>query len=314
MLHSRTGAFVFVAIVIIGCLGAGVWLSISERDAPPLVISVALACAISALLYGILGGVGKSGFEFGPLKIGCCSAVLVGSAYLFNLLLEPQLDAIRAVRVEAILDSARFDVNRHIVPARGWFAIDRITAEPVSVRFLDPVTDDEVVTFVPPARANLRFRLAEQENSGDRLVAGVYSETWLGYVTQQNLESMLGRIDNLEPGTTYGPYRLHLVNEGELSPDNPREWGSRRCLGTRMPLLVQVNRFEDDFADYEVSPCDSDQRVESSLRPGQGELHRFTIDGESRSFVIAVVAADHRTSPFWSSFLVMEMVPARRSR
>ncbi|MYE99719.1 MAG: hypothetical protein F4234_06010 [Gammaproteobacteria bacterium] len=314
MLHSRTGAFVFVAIVIIGCLGAGVWLSISERDAPPLVISVALACAISALLYGILGGVGKSGFEFGPLKMGCSAAVLVGSAYLFNLLLEPQLDAIRAVRVEAILDSARFDVNRHIVPARGWFAIDRITAEPVSVRFLDPVTDDEVVTFVPPARANLRFRLAEQENSGDRLVAGVYSETWLGYVTQQNLESMLGRIDNLEPGTTYGPYRLHLVNEGELSPDNPREWGSRRCLGTRMPLLVQVNRFEDDFADYEVSPCDSDQRVESSLRPGQGELHRFTIDGESRSFVIAVVAADHRTSPFWSSFLVMEMVPARRSR
>ncbi|MYI02305.1 MAG: hypothetical protein F4122_07275, partial [Gammaproteobacteria bacterium] len=74
MLHSRTGAFVFVAIVIIGCLGAGVWLSISERDAPPLVISVALACAISALLYGILGGVGKSGFEFGPLKLGGSAA------------------------------------------------------------------------------------------------------------------------------------------------------------------------------------------------------------------------------------------------
>ena len=313
MLQSRTGPFVFVAIVIVGCLGAGIWLSISDRHAPSLVISVALACAVSTLLYGILGGVGKSGFEFGPLKMGGSAAVLVGSAYLFNLLLEPQQDAIRAARVEAILERVRFDVNRHIVPARGWFAIDRETAEPVSVRILDPVSNNEIVVFVPPSRANLRFRLAEPEDGGDRLVAGADADTWLGYVTRQSLEGLLGEVADLEPGTTYGPYRLHLVNEGELPEENPREWGSSRCLGTRMPLLIQVNRFEDGFADYEVSPCNSDQRVESSLRPGQGELHRFTINGENRSFVVSVVAADHRTSPFWSSFLVMEMVPAMRN-
>lgn len=314
MPQSRTGPFLFVATVIVGCLGVGVWLSISGRDAPSLVISVALACAVSALLYGILGGVGKSGFEFGPIKMGGSAAVLVGSAYLFNFLLEPQVEAIRAARAEALLDGVRFNVNRHIVPARGWFAIDRETAEPVSVRILDPVSNDEIVVFVPPSRANLRFRLAEQEDGGDRLVAGANADTWLGYVTRQSLESLLGEVGDLEPGTTYGPYRLHLVNEGELPEEYPREWGSSRCLGTRMPLLIQVNRFEDDFADYEVSPCDSDQRVESSLRPGQAELHRFTMNGEDRSFVVSVVAADHQTSPFWSSFLVMEMVPIMRNR
>ena len=139
-------------------------MSISDRDAPSLVISVALACAVSALLYGILGGVGKAGFEFGPLKMGGSAAVLVGSAYLFNLLLEPQQEAIRAARVETILESVRFNVNRHVVPARGWFAIDRETAEPVSVRVFDPVSNEEIVVFVPPARANL-LPLAERRTA-----------------------------------------------------------------------------------------------------------------------------------------------------
>lgn len=308
MPSSRIGPFVLVAIVVIGCLGAGVWLGVSGRDAPPLIISVVLACAVSALLYGILGGVGEAGFSLGPVKMGGSAAVLVGSAYVFNWLLEPQMDAIRAARTEAILDDARFDFGRHVEPARDWFAINRETGAPMSVQFIDPVTGKEAFVIRPPTRANLRFRLEEREGRGDYLVSGVDADAGLGSIAQESLEGALGLMGDLELGTTYGPRRLHLTNAGELSPDTPRTWGGRRCLGTRLPMLIQVNRFEDDYTDYEVFPCDSDERLESSLRLGEGELHRLTIDGRPRNFVVAVVAADHRAPPFWSSFVVIEMV------
>ena len=311
MSSSRIGPFVLVAIVIVGCLGAGVWLGISGRDAPSLIISVVLACAVSALVYSILGGVGEAGFNLGPVKMGGSAAVLVGSTYLFNWLLEPQMDAIRAARTEAILADARFEIDRHVEPARNWFAIDRETGDPISVRLIDPVSEREAFVIRPPSRANLRFRLEEQEGRPDYLVSGVDADAGLGRIAQQSLENLLGLVDDLEPGTTYGPTRLHLTNDGELSPDTPRSWGSRTCLGTRLPLLIQVNRFEESYADYEVLPCGSDERVESSLRPGEGELHQLTINGRTRNFVIAVVAADHRASPFWSSFIVIEMIPSR---
>ena len=47
---------------------------------------------ISPLFAGaILGGVGEAGFNRGPIKMGGSAAVLIGGAYLFNMLLEPQL-------------------------------------------------------------------------------------------------------------------------------------------------------------------------------------------------------------------------------
>ncbi|MCZ0955133.1 MAG: hypothetical protein OXQ89_05595 [Rhodospirillaceae bacterium] len=308
MLPNRTGPFLLVAIVIVGCLGAGIWLSISPDAAPPLVISVTLACSVSALLYGILGSVGEAGFKLGPLKMGGSAAVLIGSTYLFNWLLEPQLDAIRAETVEEALRGVRFDFDRHAEPARGWFAIDRETADPVSVRFVDPVSGMVAAEVDPPARAALRFTLTEREASSDHLVSGVDADAGLGFITRENLERMLGLISGLEPGATHGPRRLHLVNEGELPPEFPRTWGDGRCLGTRLPLLIRVNRFEGGYADHEVFPCESGEGVESSLRSGEAELHQFEIDGRLRNFVIAVVAADHRAPPFWSSFVVIELI------
>ena len=307
-LPGRNGPFVFVAIVIVGCLGAGVWLSISGHRAPSLVISVVLAVAVSALLYSILGGVGEAGFKLGPLKVGGSAAVLIGSAYLFNGLLEPQLEAIRAASLKGILSSVQFDFDRHAIPAQGWFAISRETAAPVSVHFIDPVSGSVAAVVEPPTGTNLRFKLAPWGASRDHLVFGADAETSLGYVSQQSLESVLGSIGDLEPGATYGPRRLHLVNEGELPPDKPRMWGDGRCLGTRLPLQIRVNGFEDGYTDYELSPCGSSQRVESSLRMGEGELHRLTVNGRARNFIVMVVAADHRAPPFWSSFVVVEMI------
>ncbi|MYB38938.1 MAG: hypothetical protein F4Y26_16450 [Gammaproteobacteria bacterium] len=53
---SRTGPFVFVAFVIVGCLMSGVVLaSFDAFAAPAMVIAIVLACGVATLLYGILG-------------------------------------------------------------------------------------------------------------------------------------------------------------------------------------------------------------------------------------------------------------------
>ena len=308
MSQGRGGPFLFVAIVIVACLAAGVWMSMSERDAPSLVISVVLACAVAALLYCILGSVGEAGFKLGPLKMGGSAAVLVGSAYLFDMLLEPQLVALREARLDTAVAEMRFDFNRHATPAEGWFAISRETAGPISVSFTDPVRNEVVKTVRPPAQAGLRLTLAKRDANDNHLVSGTEGATALGYISRRTLMAVLGSLGDLEPNTIYGPKRLHLVREGELPLDKPRIWGFEQCLGSGLPMRLRVDRFYDSFAIYEVLPCGSSQSIRSSLAPGQAELHRLTIQGRHRAFVIAVVAANHHTSPFWSSFLVIEMV------
>lgn len=139
-------------------------------------------------------------------------------------------------------------------------------------------------------------------------MSGVEAETPLGVVDHRQLRRMLGSLGELVPRRTHGPTRLHLVREGELPPQKPRAWGLDRCVRNMLPLQLSVAQFYESAAVYEMSPCDSDQTVRSSLKPGQAELHQITVEGRRRTFVVAVVAADHRTSPFWSSFLVIEMV------
>lgn len=318
----EVGPFVFVAIIVATCLVLGVGLSVYAHDVPSLVVAVVLACAVTSFLYGILGNIGTAGFEAGPFQIAAGAVVLIGGTYLFNMLLAPQFEDIRDSRGRQVLEGVRFDFNRHVVPAEGWFAIDRETAAPVVVKIIDPVNGETAGEIKPPARVNAQLELKEQQGGGGYLVSGVNSGVSLGYVTQQNIESILGplggddarrdmidlepEIIDMEPGTIHGPKRLYLVNSGRLPPDRSREWGN--CADTRLPLSIRVKRFADGYADYEVRSCGSDEVIESRLRRRQGELHKLKIGDELRSFVVLLVAANHQTSPFWSSFVVVEVV------
>ena len=79
-----------------------------------------------------------------------------------------------------------------------------------------------------------------------------------------------------------------------------------------MPFQIEVVRFSG-FADYDLRRCNAAPGAQpdhsSSLRSGQGELVLLTIQGQPRSFLIAVVAADHQSNPPWSTFFAVEMLP-----
>ena len=324
-MHSRTGPFVLVALVIVGCLGASIALAIFAEDTPAMLISVVLACAVAALLYGILGGVSEAGFNFGPLKMSGSAAVLLGGAFLFNQFLQEQMQLIRSTSIEEAVEealrNARFDPNRHIEPSSGWIAIDQLTAKPIDVSIKNPEAGsdakgrDTLKTFKKPNEAVLQLKLNGIGNEeGPFLVSGLRADNdeGLGYIDLRELEKAIDKSGDFKPIALHGPQRVHLVREGELHESTPREWGSSdRCLGRRLPMLLRAERFDGGYADYSLFTCDtadeSTADYQSSLAPGQSEFVELTIDGDRRNFLISVLAANHQEQPLWSSFLVTEM-------
>ena len=310
---SRTGPFVFVAFVIVGCLMSGVVLaSFDAFAAPAMVIAIVLACGVATLLYGILGGVSSAGFNFGPVKMGGSAAVLLGSIWLFNAPLESQLRELREPESPEV-----FDLDEHATPADGWFAIDEQTAAPIDVTFRYPASGSPQ-TVKAPRPGRLPLRLERSERGDAVMVLGEEVNDAAQRIGQASLAGILPPPRppvSFSPAEVYGPKRLHLTNDASLPAAAPREWGwSGQCLGRRLPMRLRVLSFAESYAEYEMYPCGSDEadpQFVSSLAPHQAELVNLVINGQGRRFLVAVVAADHTQEPFWSSFVVMELVQGR---
>ena len=237
--------------------------------------------------------------------------------------LESTLLKFEKIRHERRVEQFGFDFDEHASPSDGWFAIDESTGVPVEVAFTDPVSDEIVKIVQRPMSASLPLKLASEEGNERYLVlgTGASSEQGIGYVPVRDLISAMDSI-GWQPGIIYGPQRLYLTTEGELPPGMERRWGNRECRGESMPFEIEAVRFHG-FADYDLRRCDAAEGAEvdhsSSLDNDDGELVELTIEGERRSFLIAVVGADHRppqehsnqNEPPWSSFLVIEMESAR---
>lgn len=305
----QTGPMVLLACLIIGCIATGVILAvlIPER-APPIVTASVLACGVTVLLYGILGGVSKAGFELGPLEMGGSAAVLFALTWLFNGYLNDQQRVMRE-------DNYRFNQEEHVLPkARKWIAIERTTAKPINVGFKDPVSGDitRTGTILP---IDLPLTLVQDVESGGNNFFIKGKDTQLDQrIARVNLSEILKNSQrDLSPETVYGPQRLHLVRAGKLPRDAPREWGSSDCLGTRLPMLVRAIKFDNEQTDFEVTPCgtsNAELRKRSSLFKREAILMSLTIEGSERLFLIAILSADHTSEPLWSNFLVIELKEA----
>lgn len=290
-------------------LSASVWLVLNSkspawnRNLPArwfleIGISALFAIAATALLYSIIGGVGKADFQFGPFHLGGSAAVLIGSLVLFNCLLERWSQP------------APFNLEKHVRPAEGWFAIDQDTGTPISITIKDPIDDKQEKVIQPPREAILNLKVGEHDEDHNHLISGINADSGLGHISHQHLISVARPLAKLEVDEVFGPKRLYLVSSGELPPDKTRRWGSGECVVNSLPLKIEVKRFSDSAARIEVRPCASDESEpieEVHLKKGDAHYFQLTIKGRLRSFLISVVAANHQVSPFWSSFLVIEM-------
>lgn len=296
-MQTRSAPFIISSVIIFGCLATGVGLVVLVQDVPAVVVAVVLACAIATLTYTLLGGVTGAGFHLGPVKLAGSAAVLVGSIWFINHYLDPQLAQIRRER-------SGFDINRHADPPEGWFALDRTTGVPLTVEFSDPVTQTVVATVQPPSTLTLRLGLLADEDSDRYSVVGIgaAAEEAIGYVTASEIASSAGSLP-WQP-TFYGAQSLYSTESGGLA----RRWGE--CSGAGMPFEIEARRFYG-FTDYALRLCDSPEDAEpdhvSTLNNRAAEIVRLTVQDRRRTFLVGVVAADHRSDPQWSRFIAFEI-------
>lgn len=298
-MQMRLTPFGLSALIILGCLATGVGLVVFVKDVPAVVVAVVLACSIATLTYTLLGGVTEAGFHLGPLKLAGSGAMLVGSIWLINCYLDPQLAQVRRAR-------SGFDLDRHAAPPDGWFALDRTTGVPLTVDFIDPASKAVVDTVQPPRTLTLRLGLvADEENDRYRVVGlDATAEQAIGYITSSELANFASALP-WEP-RFYGLQRLHLIEAGGLA----RRWGNAECSGTGMPFEIEPLLFYG-FTDYTLRLCDSSDDSgpdhTSTLNNRAAELVMLTVQNRKRIFLIGVVAADHQSDPAWSAFVAFEM-------
>jgi hypothetical protein len=309
-------------IVVAACLVLGVLLTLIGDKPPSMVISVLLACGIAALLYGILGGVTGADFNLGPLKVGGSAAVLLGGTWLINYYLEPQLES---RDISLAIEKLDFDPQKDVKPAPGaWYAIDKRTGQPTTVKFEYGEYDDGGNEYVPrefennpPTDALIRFVLEPKGDSErEYIVKGKRADEPLGFIAKDDIMDTVGVID-LNPIAIWGPRSLYMPKgDVELSANQRSAWGNKTCSGTALPLNIRVVKLglieEDDeegHTHFEVTPCnlmDDGDILKSSLKSDQGEKFEIEFDGKTkRTFIIAVVSADHQKNPPWSRFVVI---------
>lgn len=297
-MQTRSAPFIVSTFLIFGCLTAGVLLAF-VKDVPAVLVAVVLACGITTLAYTLLGGVTGAGFHLGPVKLAGSAAVLVGSIWLINLYLDPQLAQLRRAR-------SGFDINRHADPAGGWFALDRTSGVPLTVKFSDPATQTVVATVQPPSTLTLRLRLVADEENDRYRVAGIGDEAdeAIGYVTASEIANSAGSLP-WQP-RFYGLQRLHLTESGGLA----RRWGNAECSGAGMPFEIEALSFRG-FTDYALRLCDSPEDAgpdhKSTLNNRAAEVVVLAVQNRKRAFLIGVVAADHQSDPAWSTFVAFEI-------
>lgn len=286
-------------LIILVCLAAGVALAVFVPDTPAVVIAAVLACAIATLTYTLLGGVTEAGFDLGPVRLVGSGAMLVGSLWVINHYLDPQLSQVRRER-------SGFHLDRHVAPPDGWFALNRTTGVPLTVDFIDPVTQAVVDTVQPPTTLTLRLGLVADEDNDRYRVVGIdtAAEQAIGYVTASEIANFAGSLP-WQP-RFYGLQRLHLIENGGLA----RRWGNAECSGAGMPFEIEALRFYG-FTDYALRLCDSPEDAgpdhASTLNNRAAELVALTVQNRERTFLIGVVAADHQSNPAWSTFVAFEM-------
>jgi len=165
-------------VVIISIIAVGLILSILtytlKLSVPPILVAVFMGIAVSAIVYRFLGGISpETAFSVGALKLGGSMAALIGCAWFINVELESQT-----------LKNLDNLFEPHY---REWFAIERNTKKPMTVKVADIGTlpapkneklfvlevDDEIINFVVTGRLR-----SEQKKNLDPLPFTIKTDTY----------------------------------------------------------------------------------------------------------------------------------------
>ncbi len=247
---------VVIAVIAAGFLGSA-FIFIFKLSIPPIVTSILLGTAVSALVYRFLGGIHvDTRFAIGALKLSGTMAALIGCAYFINGELEKQI---------------QHNMDQLFTPHyTTWFAVDKQTGAPTKVRVTGAgkIALPDSQSLVPlslKVDGDVWLILPRQEN---RLPLGSLAKEEL---ENSNLKIRLAAqlnnflvTDRLPPGTV----NYHL---------DP------------LPFKLHTEQYNQDYSHYNLLSSNGDTLYAGSIYRKQAQV--IAID--TSYYMVAVVEVNH---------------------
>jgi hypothetical protein len=228
-------------------------------DLPPLIISVSLAAAIAVLVFRFLGGIGPgTTFRMGVFKAGGSLGALIGSAFLFNAVLQDYEDG-------------KVTLGNMFSPHwEQWIALDRVTGVPVKVDIKGLEESLDVPVESPFRRLLLSIKtggVVVPESSQD-FVLGVLNESELDELTHEIKFDNFLVTDELKAGSS--PIDLNPI-----------------------PFRFTTKRYDKDYSRYALLDQAGNEIYNGSIKFRGAEF----VTVSDAILMVAVVFVDHRNNP-----------------
>ena len=270
---------VIISVIAICGLG-GVLLTFFRAPAAPILTSIFMATAMSALVYRFLGGIhAGTSFSMGFIQVGGSLAALFGLIYFLNPIMERQMS---------------IDPDNPF-PGAQWFAMgpDLIPRESVDVGAYGPLR--------APAVQPLTGRLSiEKRDDNDAFSISSKSSDHsfpLGDIESSSLRDFV-RV-------TFPEQRIDTYKSDLLPARSPDP--KLRASGFGWPFSLETGMFDEGRSQYFLTNKSTGEKIyEGWLRNRQYEIAYV----EGRPYFVAVAAANHqRADSSWVQFIIGELMP-----
>ena len=271
---------VIISVIAICGLG-GVLLTLFRLPAAPVLISILMATAMSALVYRFLGGIeAGTHFALGFIQVGGSLAALFGLIYFLNPILERQM----SIDPEDPFPDAQ------------WFAMGSDLLPQATLR-LGAYGD----VSAPPERTSTASLAITRNATEDAFaIASVDAERSfaLGAIPAAEIASFMHVVF---PGQKMDTYKSGLMPA--------RSEDARLALsGLNWPFSLKTGVFDEGMSQYFLTDRSSGKIVfEGRLRNRQYEIAYV----QDKPYFVTVAAANHqRADSSWVQFIIAELKPA----
>jgi len=271
---------VIIFVIALGLIGSIIILA-CKLPIPPIVVAILLGAAIATLVYRFLGGISPDttlkvgAFNVGTLKVGGTMAALIGSALLFNNILERQTR----------------DLDNLFKPNyENWIAVSKDSGTPIGLKVIG-------VGKIPLPNQNIFSEiLLTVQKDGD----------YFQIFSKKNTNFPLGKLspddfNRLESIISFGDKLKNFIVTDRL------ESGVSNCMLGQLPLMLSTKSYDNNYSNYVLLNRAGEEAYESGLQGREAEI----VEIDSKYYFVAVVEVNHQPekgNPY-AKFAIGEIKP-----
>lgn len=266
---------VIIFVIALGLIGS-IIIYACRLPIPAIVVGILLGTAIAALVYRFLGGIPpETTFKVGALKVTGTMAALIGSALLFNNILEKQTR----------------DLDNLFKPNyENWIAVSKNSGTPIGLKVIG-------VGKIRPPDQNIfsEIPLTVQKDGG-----------YFQIFSKKNTNFPLGKLspddlNRLESIISFGDKLKNFIVTDRL------ESGVSNCILGQLPLMLSTRSYDNNYSNYVLLNKAGQEAYKSGLQGREAEI----VEIDSKYYFVAVVEVNHQPekgNPY-AKFAIGEIKP-----